>query len=156
MVLDRRPGPNGFTLLELMVALAIAAVLMAAAVPAANKMYLSMQYRGAVGDVKAILEAGRYSASTKGETAQLLIKPKLGELRLESRVETLPDNIELSVTSAAELSLDEDTAVIQFYPDNSSSGGTIRLQRDTGQFVELHVGWLLGDIEQRTASGVAP
>ncbi|UTF59831.1 GspH/FimT family pseudopilin [Gilvimarinus sp. DA14] len=146
------PGiTSGFTLLELMVALAIAAVLMAAAVPAANKMYASMQYRGAVAEVKSMLEAGRYQASTTGDTTVMLIKPKERKLTVGSRSEVLPNSITIDVISAAELRPDSDTAAIQFYPDGSSSGGTITLTRNTGQAVTLSIGWLLGEVEQISA-----
>lgn len=142
---------SGFTLLEMMVALAIAAVLMAAAVPAANKMYASMQYRGAVADVKSMLETGRYQASTTGDTAVMLIKPKERKLIVGNRSEVLPNSVTVEVVSAAELRPDPDTAAIQFYPDGSSSGGTITLARNTGQAVTLSIGWLLGEVEQISA-----
>ncbi|WP_339897192.1 GspH/FimT family pseudopilin [uncultured Gilvimarinus sp.] len=141
----------GFTLLEMMVALAIAAVLMAAAVPAASKMYASMQYRGAVADVKSLLETGRYQASTTGATMVVLIKPKARQVSVGDRVEVLPEHIAIDVRSAAELRPDADTAAIQFYPDGSSSGGAITLTRDTGQTVTLNVGWLLGEVKQLSA-----
>ncbi len=133
-------------------ALAIAAVLMAAAVPAASKMFASMQYRGAIADVKALLETGRYQASTSGATMVVLVKPKTRQVSVGDRVEVLPEHVAIQVSSAAEFRPDRDTAAIQFYPDGSSSGGAITLTRDTGQAITLNVGWLLGEVEQLSAT----
>ncbi|HEY7885235.1 MAG TPA: prepilin-type N-terminal cleavage/methylation domain-containing protein [Cellvibrionaceae bacterium] len=139
---------QGFTLLEMMVAITVAGLLMAVSVPAANKMYQSMAYRSAVGEVKSLLENGRYRAQVYGQPMDILVRPETRELALGDKVHTLPALISLDVVSAAELMRDNKTAVIRFYPDGSSSGGRITLLRGEGSGVALEVGWLLGEVIQ--------
>lgn len=140
---------KGFTLLEMMVAISIAALLMAVSVPAANKMYQSMAYRSAVGEVKSLLENGRYRAQRYGRPVDVLVRPERREVALDGDSEhVLSDLITLEVVSAAELMRDNETAVIRFYPDGSSSGGRITLLRGEDAGVALEVGWLLGEVTQ--------
>ncbi|WP_049723714.1 GspH/FimT family pseudopilin [Gilvimarinus polysaccharolyticus] len=144
------PGAKlrGFTLLELLIVFSIAGLLLAVSVPASHKMYQSMQYREAVRDVRRALEAARYKAMISGQAAQVSINPRekrIGYGNGESR--DLPDFVTLEVEAAQELMLDSDTAVIRFYSDGSSTGGTVNIGRNN-RWVRLHVGWLLGRVEQ--------
>lgn len=145
---------RGFTLLEIMVAITVAALLMAVSVPSANRLYQSMSYRGAVGDVKNLLENARFQAQLKGLPADVWVRTPTRELGLgEARKIQLTEQVEVEVVSAAELMRDNDTAVIRFYPDGTSSGGRISLRRgDTGG-VALEVGWLLGEVSQHPLHG---
>jgi general secretion pathway protein H len=139
---------KGFTLLELLIAFSIAGLLLAVAVPASHKMYQSMQYREAVRAVRRALESARYQAMVTGEPAQIAINPRNKTVALNSnKPQTLPTFVELQTDSAQELMQDADTAVIRFYADGSSSGGTVKVGRNN-RWVRLHVGWLLGRVEQ--------
>lgn len=143
---------QGFTLLELMIVLTIAGLLVAVSVPSAAKLYQSMVYRGVVGEAQALLEAARYQALIKGHSMDVLVQPNSRRLALKnmfSDAEPLPKSLALRVTSAAELQFDQSIAVIRFYPDGSSSGGSISLLRETGGGVTLHIGWLLGQVTQQ-------
>lgn len=140
---------RGFTLLEIMVAITVAALLMAVSVPSANRLYQAMSYRGAVGDVKNLLENARFQAQLRGAPEDVWVRPHSRELGLgDARATTLSEQVEVEVVSAAELRRDEDTAVIRFYPDGSSTGGRITLRRGETGGVALEVGWLLGEVTQ--------
>jgi general secretion pathway protein H len=56
----------GFTLLELLAALAIAGLVLAVSVPASVRMYESMQYRQAVRDVITLFSSALYKAIQSG------------------------------------------------------------------------------------------
>lgn len=138
----------GFTLLEMLIAISIAGLVLAASVPAAHKMYQSMQYREAVRDVRRALESARYVAIVTGHSSDVIIIPRKKMLRYgEHTTRQLPDFIELETETAAEISDDNDQAVIRFYSDGSSTGGTVNVGRNN-RWVSLHVGWLLGRVEQ--------
>ncbi len=143
----------GFTLLELMVVLAVAAALLAVSVPSSIKLYKSMEYRSTVADVKAQLESARYQSLIKGRVTDIWVRPRTGRIGLSDSfqaeaVKSVPEGLSLRVVSAAELQRGADTAVIRFYADGSSSGGDVSVVRETGAGVTLHVDWLLGRISQ--------
>ena len=136
---------RGFTLLELLVAITIAAVVLGVSTPATMRMYSSMQYQGAVKDVVSILTSARYAAISKGDAQDVLVKPDSGELALNKSVQKMPSAVKLEVVSARELNR-PGVGVIRFYTDGSSSGGVVKLRHDRGMAVEVQVDWLLGRV----------
>ncbi len=137
----------GFTLLELLAALAIAGLVLAVSVPASVRMYESMQYREAVRDVISLFASARYAAIHSGQTQDVEISPERRELRLNSTVKRLPEGMKISVASARELNT-RGVGVIRFYPDGGASGGGVEIERPGGGGVKLSVDWLLGRVSQ--------
>jgi general secretion pathway protein H len=141
-------SPNrsaGFTLVELMVALVIAALLMVAAVPASIRFYESIQYRQAVRDVISLLGSARYLAVNNGSAQDVILDPQTGELWLNDERRKLPDGINLVVRTAREINR-EDKGVIRFYPEGGSSGGDLDLERPGTETVRVSVDWLMGGV----------
>lgn len=144
-----RTAQAGFSLLELVVAFAVAALLIAVVAPGAYQFYESTRYRSAVGDLQAALATARYRAITRGQPVDLEIQPDSHRFRVDGRkYQSVTDKVTLSVIAAAELSPDGNTAVIRFYPDGSSSGGNLAIERTNGGVV-LDVDWLMGRVSQR-------
>ncbi|MDO3383574.1 prepilin-type N-terminal cleavage/methylation domain-containing protein [Gilvimarinus algae] len=140
---------RGFTLLEVMIAISIAALLVAVSVPAASKMYEAMAYRTAVRDVRSTLESARLQAMSKGHFVDVLVRPRDRQVFVEGgKVVSIPEALSLSVTAAEQLQRDRDTAVVRFYSDGMSSGGAVSLLRAKGAGVSIEVGWLLGEVKQ--------
>lgn len=151
---------QGFTLLELVVALVIAGILFAIATPSLNALGEGMRYRGAVSDLIKSIDQARRDALRTGIPVDLIIDapnytfqlaPE-GELDLGTGWQSLPDELSINVVYAAEVSPKAGVAAIRFYPDGGSSGGEIDLVRATGGGVSLHVDWLLGDVAQMPMS----
>ena len=138
---------KGFTLLELLVALAIAGLVLAVSVPASVRLYESMQYREAVRDVVTIFASARYAAIMSGRAQNVEVRPGTRELRLNSTVKQLPDDIRLSVNSAQELN-QGDVGIIRFYPEGGTSGGGVSIENANGSGVTVTVDWLLGRVSQ--------
>lgn len=148
MVAVKPSKQRGFTLLEMLIAISIAGLILATSVPAAHKMYVSMQYREAVRDVRRVLESARYLAIVTGQSADVVITPREGLLQYgDEKSRLLPPFVKLETETAAELMSDGDKAVIRFYSDGSSTGGTVYVGRNDN-WISLHVGWLLGSVEQ--------
>jgi len=140
---------SGFTLLEIMVVLAIAGLVLGVSGPMALKLYESTQYRSAVKDVMTSLTAARYSAISSGRYVDVVTTPELRTIKAGKKEVTLTDNVNLSVTSAQSLNqLIDGAGVIRFFPDGTSTGGSILLEHKNGNGVQLRVDWLLGSIEQ--------
>ena len=143
---------RGFTLLELLVALAIAGLVLAVTVPASVRMYDSMQYRESVRELITLFASARYQAINSGYAQNVEVHPALGELRLNDTVKKLPDGVSLFVESATELNLDN-IGIIRFYPEGGASGGSVDIQRSSGDGVKVSVDWLLGTVTQETYAG---
>jgi len=140
---------SGFTLLEIMVVLAIAGLVLGVSGPMALKLYESTQYRSAVKDVMTSLTAARYSAISSGRYVDVVTTPESRTIKAGKKEVTLTDNVNLSVTSAQSLNqLIDGAGVIRFFPDGTSTGGSILLEHKNGNGVQLRVDWLLGSIEQ--------
>lgn len=151
-VLPRLPRA-GFTLIELIVALAIAASLLAVAPAALSRMFDAMQYRSLVRDVLADLRATRNHAMLTGSETRFEIDLPARRLSAVSRNREVPESIELDAVLARRESDGAGRGAIVFYPDGSSTGGSIRIQRDNGQGVVLRVDWMLGRVTQEALDG---
>lgn len=136
---------RGFTLLEMVVAVAIAALVLGVSAPAIQRLYTSTQYHGAVNDVVTLLSSARYSAIRKGGNIDVLINPKTRQLTLGEKVQELPGSMQLEVLGSRELNRDG-AGVIRFYADGSSSGGVVSMENDAGRAVQVQVDWLLGRV----------
>ena len=144
----RRTGGNpGFTLVELMAAMAIVAMLLALAVPASVRFYDSIQYRQAVRDVVTLLSSARYAAVNTGRAQDVVINPATRELRFGGRRTRLPGDLGLVVHSARELNRERE-GVIRFYPEGGSSGGGVDIERPGSDGVRISVDWLVGRVSQ--------
>ena len=138
---------RGFTMIELIAAITIGAMMLALAVPASVKMYETMQYRSAVKDAVTLLASARYKAIDSGRAQDVRIKPDEREIQLNDATETLPGNLTVAVTSARELN-QQGVGVIRFYPEGGSSGGGIDIERENGSGVRISVDWLIGRVIQ--------
>ena len=73
LMLTRRPLQRGLTLIELMVGLAIVAILMVFAAPSFRLMTENSKLRGAAENMASILQTGRTEAITRNGTVELLM-----------------------------------------------------------------------------------
>jgi len=150
-----RPPPRnlaGFTMLELIAAISIAAIVLAVSVPATGRMYQSVLYREAVGDIVTMLQSARYAAINSGRAQDVEVNPKKNQLRFNDNYQQLPKGFKIQVHSAAQLNK-RDSGIIRFYPEGGSSGGGIDLTSPTGAGVKILVDWMVGRVTQeRNAS----
>lgn len=144
----------GFTLLELVVALTIGVLLVGLGGPRAVKLYDTMQYRDAVRGLAGAASAARLRAITSGQAVDFMVEPDAHRYAVQ-RAETefdrdaardVDDSLSIGAQSARQVMSEPGVAVIRFYPDGSSTGGSVTLRRDSGQGVRLRVDWLLGRI----------
>ena len=106
------PASRGFTLLELLIAVAIVAALLAVSAPSSIRLYDNMQYRGAVREVINLLNGARIAAITRGIQQDVLINAQAREVRAGGKAQRFADSVEMDVLSAAELNRG-DAAVIR-------------------------------------------
>ncbi|MEQ9465298.1 MAG: GspH/FimT family pseudopilin [Haliea sp.] len=145
---------RGFTLIELMVALGIAALLAGMATPMAVKMYATMQYRDAIRNMTGAATTARYQAINTGKAHDLLVAPdahryavQLAESRFDpERAAEIPDALSIAMEVSQSLVTERGVGVIRFYPDGTSTGGSITLTRASGDGQRIRVDWLLGRV----------
>lgn len=138
---DRR---RGFTLLELLVALALGALLIAVVPSRLGALMDAVRYRNAVQDTLRTLETARMQAISTGRRTALEIDVDGRQLLLAGQSQlTLSDGITLQARGAA--SVDDGMPRIYFDPDGSASGGLLALIDGT-RGNRIAVDWLTGRI----------
>jgi prepilin-type N-terminal cleavage/methylation domain-containing protein len=146
---------QGFTLIEVMVALVIASLIIGVGAPAAFRFYETNTFREAVRTVQSAANTARYRAISSGRPWDLLIDadgaavlaaPGVGKV-VEGDLERLGDSIRVEAVTAQEYSR-LGFAAIRFFPSGSSSGGSLRIGMEGRPSVAVNVDWLLGRVTQ--------
>ena len=137
---------QGFTLLELMLVLFIAALVAAVAVPNVEPAIAKMQMRAATQDVASALRHTRGHAMESGREAEFVLNVNQHFYKVAGRHKpySLPSMVKISLFTADFL-MSEGQGSIIFYPDGSSSGGRVSLQ-GSGEKRLVDVNWLTGGI----------
>jgi general secretion pathway protein H len=138
---------DGFTLLEMLVVIAIIAVATAIAMPAMMRPSDRLLLANAADDIRAALRMTR-SASIAGNREQLFVidakersyrSPAVKEARFSPAIEA-------TVKVAEPEQLSSTRGGIRFFPDGSSTGGELTLVVGTRR-AKLCVHWLTGQPE---------
>ena len=139
----------GFTLLEMMLVLVIAAVLAAVVAPNMQPAITNMQLRAATQDVASALRHTRGQALSQGREAEFVLNVKQHFYRTTGRRKpyALPESVKLSLFTADTL-MEEGQGSIVFFPDGSASGGRVTLE-GAGKTRLVDVNWLTGNIVVR-------
>jgi len=142
----RRPL-RGFTLLELLVVLSIAALLLAVTPPLIANAIPGVQLKGAARSLAAALRQTRSRAISNSSPQHLTIDLEARELRMpwQSRSIDIPTAIDLQLTVAESQRIDAGQAMVRFFPDGSSTGGRIEMAR-AGSRYQVDIDWLTGKV----------
>lgn len=142
------PRGSGFTLIELMVVLAIAALALAAVPSGLIKLYENIEYRTTVRDLLSGLKTARAEAARSGLAVPFVLDVAERSFSVGTKqAGVVPERLSLSLI-VAESEQESERGSIRFYPDGSSTGGSIIVRRPTGVGVRLRVDWLLGRVSQ--------
>jgi len=139
---------EGFTLLEMIVVILLVAVGLSVVSFSLVKGLDSLRGREAGRDLSLALRAARARAITDGQASR--VEFDLPGRRYQAPgqpAHALPPRMNLRLTTAAALRVGRHAA-IQFYPDGSSTGGNVLLERD-GQTWRVDVAWLTGEVRWR-------
>lgn len=147
----RAPGSSrrGFTLVELVVALAVAALFVSLVPPALEKLRQGMHYRDTVRIVVAELRAARQQALVEGVETRFFVD--LAERRYGRDVQALkplPEPLQMRVIVAGIEWSQRQLGAIRFLPQGGSTGGSVDVLRPGGGGVRITVDWLSASVAQ--------
>lgn len=145
--LFQRRVQSAFTLLELLVVLALAAVLMAIVPPLLSKGVASAELKSAARELVAGLKYARNQAITHHQEAVLVLDLERRHFRVtgRNRLYSLPDNIEISLVTARSEITAQHIGKIRFFPDGTSTGGRITLAQGKRKYL-VDINWLTGQV----------
>jgi general secretion pathway protein H len=138
---------NAFTLIELMVVLAIIGLLMAVVAPRLPGVLDSTRVKSAVREITANLKASRSNAVTSSTDEVLIFNVENKTYGNDENNKTLdlPDDVKMSLITAETEQLSDDEGGIRFYKDGSSTGGQVKLEYKNNEYV-VDVNWLTGKV----------
>lgn len=143
----RRPAPSaGFTVLELMIALAIIGLIYALAVPVFPRLVAGTRLKAVANEVMHDLRAARSAAIAQGRPIRLTVDADHAAYALDGQPRSLPWGCRLSMAPAVDtlrLLPTDAGAALAFFPDGSASGGTLRIAQGD-RALRVTVDWLTG------------
>lgn len=138
----------GFSLLELLVVLAILALLTAVVVPSLSHHVQSTELRNTARLLAMDLARTRSQAIVRQQQETLVLDVDKHSYRnsIKDPSRKLPRDIELILDSIRSERQSATSAAIRFFPDGSSTGGRITLRRGDRQR-SIDIAWLTGRIK---------
>jgi general secretion pathway protein H len=143
---------TGFTLIEVVVALTIAALLTAAAVPALGRALERARTSNSARELVTALKSTRHEARASGIDALFTMDVATHVYRIANgreRALSLSDGATVTLLTAESERLTQTAGAIRFFPDGSSSGGSITLTH-RGREQRVEIDWLTGHVEVMT------
>lgn len=146
---DSGPGrQSGFSLIELMVVMVLVVALFGLVGTSISRSVGGAELRNEIREVIAGLRHTRGQAIIK-RTEQVFLADaeKLTWQAAGRAEEKLPEGLDITLNTARSEMTGEKAGGIRFFPDGSSTGGSVLLSVD-GRKWYVTVGWLTGEISQ--------
>jgi len=145
--LTRSKRDAGFTLLEVMAALAIVALLVSLALPGRGAETSTAALRGLAFRMVALLDADRYSARRTGQTIVSTFDPQVRRVRSGASGASIewPADVSIKARGARQCTQESGNISIVFYHDGYACGDTIRLEV-AQHFVNILVNQFTGGV----------
>ena len=139
--------PSGFSLIELLVVLLIATLIMTVTPPMLSSAMPGLQLKSTARQLAAGLRYARDRAVAGRSEVKLTVDLEARSVSVTHRKDgiSIPDDLEISLVTAASELEDETLGHIRFYPDGTSTGGRVTVSyRGNGYAVD--VDWLTGRV----------
>jgi general secretion pathway protein H len=136
---------HGFTLVELMVVLMIAALMLTLVGTSISRSISGAEMRQAANKVAASMRYTRTRAIlTKSEQVFLLDTESRKYTAADREPVELPKGMNVELNTARSELTSETAGGIRFFPDGGSTGGNVRLEAN-GRIYRVNVNWLTGE-----------
>ena len=137
---------RGFTLLELLVVLAIAGLLLTVVPPMISAVLPGTELKTAARELTLSLRQARLDAVSHGAVVDVKFAASPARYSIDdSPFELLPDDTVLRVHNLGYTEPLLEPYHLRFSPDGSSSGAALSLSRGSHHYV-VSVGWLMGRV----------
>jgi general secretion pathway protein H len=137
---------RGFTLVELLVVLAIIGALLAVAPVALQRDRESTDYRDTLRAIAAGLTEARNTAISGGRVVAFSVDLAARRYGIDGGFQReLPESLAVRAT-VADTDLVDNVARIRFYPGGNATGGSIEVIRQSGEGTRLRTDWLDGRV----------
>ncbi len=147
----RAQRARGFTLLEILVVILLIGIAAAAVSVSVSQGLASARVNAASVELAAALRATRTQAIVRGKEQVFDVDTRKNTYKgADQREIRLPSGMKLGITSAKEDQPNATTGRIRFFPDGSSTGGHITLQREQRKW-QVNVSWLTGAVSVVTS-----
>ena len=138
-------APSGFTLVELLVVLAIAGLLVALVPPVVSALVPDFRAKAVAQEVVAELRDARGDAIARHRPITLVFSTEgYGRAGAVHRHD-LPRSVSFLAVSVPPAEREADGSHIDFYPDGSTSGARVRIAAGKAR-IDIVVDWLTGRI----------
>lgn len=149
-------GEKGFTLIELVVALAVAALLLAIVLPFGLHRRGHDELAGGAREIAGALRLARSHAILVNRPASFVVDVENGFYRPPgaTAARAVPAGSRISLYTAQEEQRSGSTGAIRFFPDGSSTGGGVALSLGPERY-DILVDWLTGGVSVHARAAAA-
>ena len=149
----KRGRSQGFTLVEIMVVMVIIALVMGMVATSMSRSISSAEARAATRKVVASLRYTRARAIIDKAEQVFEINVDNRSYKAPGRKQvTLPEGVDITVTTARSEMTSEEVAGIRFFPDGGSTGGHIELTINEREY-RVNIAWLTGEAKMERLEG---
>lgn len=145
----RRPAPRrvrGLSLVELIIVIVLVGLMSLLAASAMGGGFKGMQLRGEAREIASQLRYTRTRAIATGQTQRFSIDPRSRAWEgADGRRGEVSPALGITFTGARQAQARDDVGAILFFSDGASTGGRVRLTRDTAAW-DVDVRWLTGEV----------
>jgi general secretion pathway protein H len=145
-VVRQRPAARGFTLLEIILVMAIIALASVLAAAAMGGGFRGMQLSASAKQIASNLRFTRAQAIATGQPQRFVIDPHAHTWQApKSHHGEIPAKLAVAFIGAREVQPHPGEGAIAFFPDGASTGGRVRLSSGNAQWT-VDVAWLTGQV----------
>jgi type II secretion system protein H len=159
-----RVKEKGFSLIELIIVLILFGLSASLVTPSLSRLSKTMELKGAVKKVTAILHYFRSEAVNKGKVYQVLFDTNSKEVRVQSpevaegkeedekkksrpKTYLVPEGVMMKEIQMVDPQYPVDVPAIEFYPNGGSNGGSLVLDTEGRKGYKIKVNFLTGIVE---------
>jgi general secretion pathway protein H len=137
---------QGFTLIEIMLVMALVAIATALVASTISRNSGGQRLRDAAQQIAMGLRQARTEAMRSQVPQRFVLEPAQHRWSVDGRnAHPIDPDLEVTMTSARELSSGAQQGAIVFFPDGASTGGRVTVARN-GQRWRSDVNWITGEV----------